>query len=403
METCLRASVESRTEAVSPSGVLSDDSSSEREREQEAGVLSREPGKSAVPETELRALVVEPDTEGDEMSMDLEFGLGDGLKPRVLKRAKADSVLDERELAVDESEVRAKGVADSWPLLLRLSFLARCSPTSSRLGSVQTMSHMLAARGSKARAVTLLSVPQKRLLLVGLDSCSAGGQGEGRERRGERCPSGTLTVALYPRCRGKHKAAQRGGRLKRTPPVAAWHNMYASRCIMMAASRSRCRCGLVEMVVAASLCRHVLVQVAPSRYVGASLVVPRLGAHYPNSVLRAYLPILGVFTIPSLAVSFLVPSLRSSFSSPLLSASPLVSPLSSFVFTSSSRLCLIVTSSWPDPHLVLPDFPPQSSARRLGKRPFMSARRKSRPVRHPLYPTTRAFSHSTGVVRVCIS
>lgn len=122
-------------------------------------MLRSELNKSPVTDTELRALVVEPDTEaeagdgnaeecagGDDVG--LEFGLGDCFNPRALKRAKADSVLEERELVVDDNELRARGVAQSsWTLFLRLSFFALCSPTSSRLGSVQTMSHILKSAG----------------------------------------------------------------------------------------------------------------------------------------------------------------------------------------------------------------------------------------------------------------
>lgn len=111
-------------------------------------MLRGELGRWPVTETELLALVVEPDTDaeagearaegGEECSRgDLEFGF---LSPRALKRAKADSVLEERELVVDDSELRVGG---SWSLFLRLFFFALCSPTSSQFGSVQTMSHML--------------------------------------------------------------------------------------------------------------------------------------------------------------------------------------------------------------------------------------------------------------------
>lgn len=88
------------------------------------------------------------DVAGDAAILELALAVLMCLSPRDLKRAKADSA-EERELAVD-MELRPCSSSPSSLFFRRFSFSpsscclrALCSPTSSRLASVQTTSHIV--------------------------------------------------------------------------------------------------------------------------------------------------------------------------------------------------------------------------------------------------------------------
>ncbi len=105
-------------------------------------------GRLLVPEVlekgEAVEWVAEEDATADEAD---DFILAPALdafacfKPRDLKRAKADSAVEDRELVVDMEPLPERVLLLSASSL-SLSFLALCSPTSSRSGSVQKIPHM---------------------------------------------------------------------------------------------------------------------------------------------------------------------------------------------------------------------------------------------------------------------